>query len=139
MSRRREFKKTEKRKMLARSGGVCERALWRPGEVCTRPAKDFDHLKADGLGGEPVAENGAHLCVPCHKEKTHGEDRPRMQKADNQRDVFHGLMRKSRPIQSAGFRKAPPQRKATKPLAKPPLPRRPLFEPINGPAYRVQE
>jgi 5-methylcytosine-specific restriction protein A len=95
---RREFSVVIKRQMVKRSGGVCERHLWKPGEVCTKPAKEFDHIQPDGLGGEPTLSNGAHLCQPCHKEKSHQHDRPVMQRADNQRDAALGIKRKSRPI-----------------------------------------
>jgi 5-methylcytosine-specific restriction endonuclease McrA len=73
---RKEFSAAVKRAIVKRSGGICERARWKPGEVCTKSAKDFDHIRSDGLGGEPTLENAAHLCGPCHKAKTHGEDTP---------------------------------------------------------------
>lgn len=31
---------------------------------------EIDHIRADGLLGEPTLENARVLCSPCHKEKT---------------------------------------------------------------------
>jgi len=31
---------------------------------------EIDHIRADGLLGEPTLENARILCSPCHKEKT---------------------------------------------------------------------
>lgn len=31
---------------------------------------EIDHIRADGLLGEPTLENARVLCGPCHKEKT---------------------------------------------------------------------
>lgn len=125
MSKRREFSITVRREAAKRSGCVCERALWRPGETCTRPAKHFDHIKPDGLGGEPTLANCAYLCVPCHAEKTATEDVPRMAKADAQRDhIMLGVRRKSKPIRSAPF---PKSEKAAKRTPKPALPARELY------------
>lgn len=45
----------------------------------------YDHIKPDGLGGEPILANCAVLCLPCHKEKTFNYDNPIMAKADRQR------------------------------------------------------
>lgn len=43
---------------------------------------EYDHIKADGLGGEATLENCAVLCGACHRRKTHEQDRPTMAKAD---------------------------------------------------------
>ena len=55
---------------------------------------EYDHIKPDGLGGEPTLDNCQVLCGKCHRAKTHGEDRPVMQKADNQRKAAAGVKRK---------------------------------------------
>ena len=41
-------------------------------DLCGLPCTKFeiDHIRADGLLGEPTFENSRLLCVPCHKEKT---------------------------------------------------------------------
>ena len=54
----------------------------------------FDHVVADGLGGDPTLDNCQVLCSPCHRIKTHTEDRPIMTKADNQRKSHAGVKRK---------------------------------------------
>jgi 5-methylcytosine-specific restriction endonuclease McrA len=55
---------------------------------------EYDHVKPDGLGGEPTLENCAVLCGKCHRIKTHEEDRPIMQKADNQKKAAANVKRK---------------------------------------------
>lgn len=55
---------------------------------------EYDHIKPDGLGGEPTLENCAVLCGKCHRIKTHEEDRPVMAKADRQRKAAAGVKRK---------------------------------------------
>lgn len=89
-----EFSRSTKRHILKRSGGICERHLWRRGEPCTKPAREFDHILADGLGGEATVINGAHLCLACHREKSGKEDTPRMRKADAQREALYKVTNK---------------------------------------------
>ena len=55
---------------------------------------EYDHIKADGLGGEPTLQNCSVLCGQCHRIKTHEDDRPIMQKADNQKKSAAGVKRK---------------------------------------------
>ena len=55
---------------------------------------EFDHIKADGLGGDVSLENCAVLCGTCHRSKTHEEDRPIMAKADRQFKAAAGIKRK---------------------------------------------
>lgn len=59
---------------------------------------EYDHDIPDGLGGEPTLENCKVLCGKCHRIKTHTLDRPRMQKADNQRKASAGIKRTSNPM-----------------------------------------
>ncbi len=122
---RKEFSAKTKREMVKRSGGTCERHLWRPGEVCTKPAREFDHVQPDGLSGKPTLENGAHLCVPCHRSKTHEHDRPVMRRADNQRDAANGIKAASPPIRSR-FKESKPVREKL-----PPLPRVSLYRSVE--------
>lgn len=70
-------------------------------EDCNLPIlglPEYDHVVADGLGGEPTLENCQVLCGKCHKRKTHGEDRPIMAKADKQLKSAAGIKRKSKPF-----------------------------------------
>ena len=64
------------------------------GLLAGRPMYDFDHIKPDGLGGEPTLTNCQVSCVKCHKLKTHTIDRPIMTKADNQKKSAAGTKRK---------------------------------------------
>ena len=78
-------------------------------EKCDLPilgVPEFDHIRPDGLGGEPTLANGWALCGKCHRIKTHGHDRPIMQKADNQKKAAAGIKRKGRKLQSRNTFKA---------------------------------
>ncbi len=55
---------------------------------------EFDHIKADGLGGEATLQNCMVLCGACHRRKTHEQDRPIMTKADAQFKAKAGIKRK---------------------------------------------
>lgn len=86
----------------------CE-VMW-DGKRCNKlilGVPEYDHVKADGLGGEPTLENCQAACGACHKIKTHTEDRPIMAAADKQYKSKAGIKRKykwgSRPLRSRGF------------------------------------
>jgi 5-methylcytosine-specific restriction protein A len=121
---RKEFPVKVKRVVVLRSLGICERPRW-DGKPCTKPAKAFDHIMPDGLGGQATVENAAHLCQACHDEKTHGADNPRMRKADAQFKAANGIKTARRPIKSRGFSELKPKREKT-PLP----PRRRLYSEI---------
>jgi len=95
---RSEFSAKVKSDAWKRCGGKCEGCTAKlfPGKF------DYDHRKADGLGGEPTLENCQVLCKSCHHEKTVKEDRPIMDKADNIREKHFGIKTKT------GFRRPPP-------------------------------
>lgn len=95
---RAEFSPSVKTKAWDRCKGRCEQCTAKlyPGRFA------YDHIKPDGLGGEPTLDNCQVLCDACHGEKTHKHDRPIMQKADNQKKAHLGIKAKGR-----GFRKAP--------------------------------
>jgi len=102
MSPRTEFPKRVKLAAWERSGGHCEtcRAKLFPGKFA------FDHIRADGLGGEATLENCSVKCTACHSTKTHQEDRPRMAKADRQKAKHLGLYPPARQkLRSRGFPK----------------------------------
>lgn len=69
----------------------------------------YEHLQADGLGGEPTYENCRVYCDVCADKKTGEQDIPRMAKADRQLKSAFGVKRKtSRPIpgsRASGLRK----------------------------------
>lgn len=108
---RSEFSKSVKHAALQR--------CWKDGEPycegCGLPAGrgvEYDHAIADGLGGKPTLENCVVLCIPCHKAKTHGHDRPIMQKADNQKKAHFNVRPPSR-LRGPGFPQFAKQRRAT--------------------------
>ncbi len=112
---RREFSVAVRKQAAKRANGRCEGC----GVGLPVGGYHYDHDVPDGLGGEPTLENCKVLCLPCHKAKTLEHDNPRMQKADRQRkSIMLGIRPASR-LQSRGFDKAPPQRNASRPLAKP--------------------
>ena len=77
----------------------------------------YEHVDPDGLGGEPVLENCKVFCRKvCAHTKTVEEDNPRMQKADRVLKKSFGLQAKRQKIKSQGFRKAAPQRTASRPI-----------------------
>jgi 5-methylcytosine-specific restriction enzyme A len=80
---------------------------------------EYEHIVPAGLGGDPTLENcGVWCAIPCSSKKTHTEDNPRMVKADRVLRKTYGLKPSRQKIQSAGFRKAAPQRTATRPLVR---------------------
>jgi len=89
-------------------------------EQCSGVAKRFqiDHIRPDGLLGEPVIENAQLLCEQCFMEKN-AEDASTIAKA-KRREAYHtgAKLKSKRPLQSAGFRKAPPQNHASTPVNK---------------------
>src|ERR1017187_2461970 len=76
----------------------------------------YEHVTPDGLGGEPTLENCKVHCKTCADVKTFTEDNPRMAKADRVLKANYGLRPTRKKIQSAGFRKVPPQRSASRPI-----------------------
>jgi hypothetical protein len=78
---------------------------------------EYEHLTPDGLSGEPTLENCGVWCrSSCSRKKTSEEDIPRMAKADRVLKKNFGLRPSKAKIQSPGFRKAAPQRSASRPL-----------------------
>jgi 5-methylcytosine-specific restriction protein A len=107
---RREFSKTVKRDAAARCGGKCEAC----GKRLRFGDYHYDHDLPDFLGGEPTLENCRVLCIVCHKAKTRKFDTPRIVKSRGQRDMALNIKASSR-LAGAGFRKVPPQHRATSP------------------------
>lgn len=78
---------------------------------------EYEHIDPDGLGGEPTLENCGVWCrSSCSRKKTSEEDIPRMAKADAVLKSTYGLRPARKKIQSPGFRKAPAQRTASRPI-----------------------
>lgn len=124
--KRREFPQSVRKKAFARCCQKCtvEGVANQPGvpqcETCGKPLWAggfiYEHIVPDGLGGEPTLENCKVNCTTCADEKTFTEDNPRMNKADRVLKKTYGLTAPRKKILSAGFRKAPPQRTASRPI-----------------------
>jgi 5-methylcytosine-specific restriction protein A len=86
---RTEFSTQVRKDAWKRCGGRCEA----PGCGIKLMVGHFqyDHVKPDGLDGEPTLENCAVLCSAHHHKKTVEVDRPLMQKADNIRAKHFGF------------------------------------------------
>ena len=65
---RREFPAKVKEQAYERANGFCE-IPW-----CAAPLHPgkyhYDHVTADGIGGEPTLSNCAVICIACHRDKT---------------------------------------------------------------------
>lgn len=120
---RSEFSKPTKREALKRSCGLCEavgQLYGLPfGQRCNAPLSrgvEFDHYPiaatepdSDGL------ENCVACCPTCHRFKTSHYDVPAQAKSKRVSDKHLGI-RKSSSLQSAGFKPAARQRRATTPV-----------------------
>lgn len=118
--RRREFPQDVRKAALKRatrnSKVFCETC----GNECNeRNGIIFEHIVPDGLGGEPTLDNCKVHCKTCADVKTHTEDNPRMRKADRTIKARFNLKPTPRAkIQSRGFAKSEPQRRASAPIEK---------------------
>ena len=75
---------------------------------------ELEHINAICNGGEHRENNLAPALVAPHKAKTK-QDRATKAKNDHVRMKYIGIRKLSR-LKSAGFRKAPPQRTASRPI-----------------------
>ena len=112
---RREFSKAVKVQAIKRATGADGNQYC---EECHALAKRFqiDHVNPDGLTGEPTLENARLLCRPCHAEKTK-QDVADIARA-KRREALHLKVPETPKLRGPGFHKAPPQRRASKPLNK---------------------
>jgi hypothetical protein len=111
---RKEFSKVVKRNAFVRANGHCEGPGC--GAKLTLGKFAYDHVNPDGLTGEPTLENCMVLCDACHKVKTR-QDVKHIAQAKRREDAARGI-RNAPQIKSAGFSKAPAQRRATAPIPK---------------------
>ena len=91
-------------------------------ESCGLPCSKWqiDHIRADGLLGEPTFENSRLLCLPCHSEKTK-DDVARIAKAKRVEAKHLGAVTAKQKIVSRGFPKREKKEKIPLP------PRRGIF------------
>lgn len=79
---------------------------------------DLDHRIPLAIGGADEIENLVPLCTRCHRLKTKGDVRD-IAKARRREAKHLGATAPKQRIQSRGFWKAEPQRRASRPLNKP--------------------
>lgn len=111
---RTEFSKPVRRQALDRAAGKYECC----GFPIVGKVVRFDHVIPDGLLGAADLANCMVMCVHCHDEKTHKRDVPTIAKAKRISDKHAGIRSPRQKIQSAGFRKVPPQRSASRPIVR---------------------
>lgn len=89
------------------------------GRISVGEAWELDHVVALALGGDDEEHNLAPAHKKgCHASKTAKEDVPAIARAKRRQIQHLGASAPKRPIRSAGFQKAPPQNRASRPLSK---------------------
>jgi 5-methylcytosine-specific restriction protein A len=119
---RHEFGKPVRRAARLRSGGRCEANDpvygLEPGVRCNvslAKGVDFDHWPFPaGDEGSDVLENCMAVCPTCHRKKTSTYDVPVLAKGKRVADKARGITNTKR----GGFRKAEPQRTATRAIVR---------------------
>ena len=124
--KRREFPRAVKVEVVKRA--TKDNAVYCENPKCGALAKrwQIDHVIADAHGGEPVLSNAELICEPCYSVKN-PKDTTIAAKLKRQ-EAAHLGVRKTATMKTSKREPAPPQPKATKPLAKPQPPRRQMFE-----------
>lgn len=97
MTTRKHRTKKERARLFKLHGGKCH--------LCDMPIKagekwELEHVIAWELTRDDSDENVKPAHSRCHAPKTHGEDRPRIQKAKNQEAAHMGFKKSSKPLQS---------------------------------------
>lgn len=117
---RRSLSKLQRVRVFDRAGGLCHLCGQK---IHVGQRWDVEHVKPLSMGGADDDTNMAPAHVECHAVKT-AEETTQRAKADRARARHLGI-RPAPQIQSRGFDKRPPQRRASSALAKP-LPARRL-------------
>jgi 5-methylcytosine-specific restriction protein A len=115
--------KTDDTAMPARAK---DRVLRAAGDCCVRCERkvggklraEFDHIVPLILGGANRESNIQLLCSECHVAKTKLDVKLKAKVARVRKKHLGFLAERGPTIQSAGFRKAKPQRSASRPLKK---------------------
>jgi 5-methylcytosine-specific restriction protein A len=68
---------------------------------CLAKRVEIDHVRADGLLGEPTLENAMVLCKPCHDEKSKSDTTAIAQAKRREAKHLNARPRPKQPIQSA--------------------------------------
>lgn len=94
-----EFTRKQRLEMWTRANGCCEKC---EAKLKAREG-EYDHIIAQGYGGENTVENGQLLCRVCHGKKT-GVDKSITEKVKRIHDKHFGIFPKSRaPLKSKPF------------------------------------
>jgi 5-methylcytosine-specific restriction enzyme A len=110
MTARRRVSTKARIALFAREGGTCHLC---GGIVQAGEAWDLSHEIPLALGGADDQSNWRVAHRKCHRVETSTKDVPAIAKAKRREAAHIGAKAPSaKPIQSAGFRPAPPQRKA---------------------------
>lgn len=102
-------------RLYAKQNGICACGCGQSMNL-NRDKVDCDHVKAIIDGGENRESNLQLLLNACHKRKTSAEASARSEERRHKAKAFTALRQPS--MRSQGFRKAPAQRTASRPLAK---------------------
>jgi 5-methylcytosine-specific restriction enzyme A len=94
MAKRKKLTNAQRAKIFADRQGICE--------LCTRPIRpgepwELDHPLPVELGGPDTPDALSLVHAECHKQKTHGEDRPRIEKSTAVRKKHLGLKARKGP------------------------------------------
>lgn len=101
---RRSFSKKDRARIFASAGGVCHLC---EGAITVGEAWEIEHVIAWEFTRDDSDENLRPAHIKCHREKTHKQDRPAIQKAKDREAKHTGAARPKQSIRSAGFQKAP--------------------------------
>lgn len=132
MTKRRHISTKRRLALFTAKGGLCHLC---GGKVVPPQAWDVSHVIPLELGGVDDESNWDVAHRKCHRAHTAEHDVPAIAKAKRREARFVCAKTPSfRKLEGAPFRKAPPQRKATRPLKRPSLPPRPYYhEPSADP------
>ena len=118
--KRRSISKATRVRIFLAAEGVCHLCGLRIDAPKQR--WEVEHVKPLSMGGADTDDNMRPAHVGCHADKTAAEAAPRA-KADAAGAKHLGIRPPSR-LRGPRFKKYAPQRRASTPLSKPPLPRR---------------
>ena len=114
ITRRRQTRKMRS-KLFEAKNGICHLC---GGEVQEGQAWDVSHPIPLSIGGPDDESNWDVAHRKCHRVHTATKDAPTIAKMKRVRDKHTGAMRPKGNIRNAGFRQAPPQNRASRPLTK---------------------
>ena len=107
---RRSFSRKDRARIFALGKGCCHIC---GGKIGVGEAWEVEHIIPYALTQDNSDDNLRPAHVKCHSAKTHGEDRPRISKAERMRAKHLGLWPKTKsPLKSRGFERRDDQAKS---------------------------